>query len=258
MPDTHALFEELVRDKPALRLDIAAIERRGERTIRQRRVLGGLVVLVAAGSISVGALAHDASGPEPAGGSLKGLAFNSADQIWSSDARVLVTMLTTAGAGAKVTQSTPSFITGTTRRTIHEVSYQKDGAKVSLLENVSAPSGAGELANLGITGKDENAPCDAPHHPPATQADGSVVTWATSIQCEGQPLPDGAMLWTFVTHWGDSAPDSPPQAVIEEPDGSTVFVQTSAIKAGHDAAEAMTRDQVGALAIAIEKAWQQG
>ncbi|MDX6229847.1 MAG: hypothetical protein QOI76_3237 [Frankiales bacterium] len=257
MPDTHALFEELVRDKPALRLDVEAIERRGERAIRRRRVLGGVIIFVAAGSVAIGVSAKDPSRPAPAGPSAPtGLAFTSAEQITSADARVVAAMLTTAGTGAKVTQSTPSFITATTRRTIHEISYQKDGAKVSLLENVSAPGGASELANLGITGKDQNSPCATPHHPPATQPDGSIVTYATSILCVGQPLPDGATLWTFVTHWGNNSPDSPPSAVIEEPDGSTVFVQTGATKAGHDAPEAMTRDQVGALAIALEKAWQ--
>ena len=109
---------------------------------------------------------------------------------------------------------------------------------------------------MGVTGKDQNSPCATPHHAPATQPDGSVVTYATSILCVGQPLSDDAMFWTFITHWGGNAPDSPPNAVIEEPDGSTVFVQTSAVKAGREAAEAMNRDQVGAFAVALEKAWQ--
>ena len=165
-------------------------------------------------------------------------------------------MLSAGGAGAKVTLSTPAVITASTRTTIHEVSYQRDGATVTLVENVNAPGSAGELANLGITGKDQNSPCAAPHHAPTSQQDGSVVTYATTILCVGQSLPDGAMLWTFVTHWGGNAPDSAPNAVIEEPDGSTVFVQTTAIQGGRDASEAMNRDQVGALAVALEKAWQ--
>jgi hypothetical protein len=284
MPDTRALFEELVRDKPALLLDIAAIERRAEGTIRRRRALAGVagvVVLAAAGSLVVDVAGQHPARPEPvapaglavtsgappvpsglavtsaAPPALSGLAFTSAEQIKSADARVVDAMLATAGSGAKVTLSTPAVITATTRRTIHEVSYQQDGATVTLLENVSAPSGAAELANMGITGKDQNSPCATPHHAPVTQKDGSVATYATSIQCVGQSLPDGAMLWTFISRYGaGSASDSPPIAVIEEPDGSTVFVQTSALKSGQDAAEAMTRDQVGAFTIALENAWQ--
>jgi hypothetical protein len=216
-----------------------------------------VVVLAAAGSVAVAVAGHHPSRLEPvAPPAPSGLAFTSAEQIKSADARVVDAMLATGGSGAKITLSNPDVITATTRRTIHEVSYQNEGATVTLLENVSAPSGGAELGNLGITGKDQNSPCATPHHAPVTQKDGSVATYATSILCVGQSLPDGAMLWTFVTHWGDNTADSPPEAVIEEPDGSTVFVQTFAIKAGHNAAAAMTRDQVGAFAIALEKAWQ--
>ena len=257
MPDTRALFEELVRDKPALHLDVAAIERRAEATIRRRRALAGVVVLAAAGSVAVSVAGRHAPRPEPAAPSApSGLAFTSAEQITSADTRVADAMLATAGTGSKITLSNPATITATTRRTIHEVSYQRNGATVTLLENVSAPDGNAELGNLGITGKDRNAPCATPHHAPATQADGTVVTYATSILCVGRSLPDGATLWTFVTHWGDSALDSSPQAVIEEPDGSSVLVQTSAVKAGQDAPGTMTRDQVGAFSIALDKAWQ--
>jgi hypothetical protein len=259
MSDTHALFEELVRDKPALRLDVAAIERRAERRILTRRALAGVVVLGAAGSVAVGVSGQHASRRDPADmPAPAGLAFTSAEQIAAADARVVQVMLATAGAGAKLTQSTPAVITAATRQTIHRVSYQKDGASVSLFEYVNAPSGNAELATTDVTGKDQNSPCATAHHAPTTQADDSAVTYSTSILCVGQPLPDGAMLWTFVAHWGASAPDSPPNAFIEEPDGSTVFVQTSAVKAGRDAAGTMTRDQVGAFAIALEKAWQQG
>ncbi len=293
MPDTRALFEELVRDKPALQLDVAAIERRAETTIRRRRALtgvAGVVGLAAAGFVAVAVAGQHPSGSEPTAPlapsgptapvaptgvavtsaapptssglaltsaptpALPGLAFTSVEQIKSADTRVVQAMLATGGTGTKLTQSTPAVITATTRRTIHQVSYQKDGATVT--ENISAPGGAAELANVGITGKDQKSPCSRPPHPPVTLKDGSIVTTAPSILCVGQSLPDGAVLWTFVTHWGGHMADSPPQAVIEEPDGSSVLVQTGASKAGHNAAGALTRDQVGAFAITLEKAWQ--
>ena len=245
--------------------------------------VAGVVGLAAAGFVAVAVAGQHPSGSEPTAplaptgvavtsaapptssglaltsaptSALPGLAFTSAEQIKSADTRVVQAMLATGGTGTKLTQSTPAVITATTRRTIHEVSYQKEGATVTLLENVSAPGGAAELANVGITGKDQKSPCSRPPHPPVTLKDGSVVTTAPSILCVGQSLPDGAVLWTFVTHWGGHMADSPPQAVIEEPDGSSVLVQTGASKTGRNAAGALTRDQVGAFAITLEKAWQ--
>jgi hypothetical protein len=262
MPSTHAIFERLVADKPALRLDTADLVARGERAAKARRraQATGAVSAFAAGGLALAAVANaagDHATPTTATPAAPpGFAFTSAEQIMSADARVVTAMLKRAGPSGKVTLSSPSAITNETKRTIHEVSYRLNGADVTLLENVSAPGGNPELMTTGLATGSQTSPCDVPHHPQTTQKDGAVVSYAWFVDCAGTSLPDGAVLWTMRVQWPDgTAPQASPEAIVEAADGSSVFVQTSSTANGA-ATPAMTRAEVGDLAVSLAQAWR--